>query len=163
MDRSNQAPSLQFANTGAHVGAGNTEGTCNFLRRQRRRGDVQEGVDLRYSSVDSPASSHLSPVQNELLFGGTQLCHISLMTDITEITVKCQDNFFPVQYPLSGLVDSPTGLGCEQLCEVVAKFLQDRQPLRRSLDHLALRLKHFSAFPFNKHAHDFAHAPAGCA
>src|ERR1019366_4934883 len=90
----NQAPSLQFANTGTHVGTGNAQGTCNFLSRKSRSGNVEKGVDLGHRPVDSPARSHLSPVENELLLGCTQMRHISLITELTELTVKCQDNFF---------------------------------------------------------------------
>src|ERR1017187_8957643 len=103
----NQAPSLQFANTGAYVGTGNAQGICNLFSRKRRRRDVQERVDLGHCPVDSPARSHLSPVKNELFFGCTQLRHISLITELTELTVKCQDNSSPVQYPLSRPIDRP--------------------------------------------------------
>src|SRR5208337_3019517 len=123
---------------------------------------MQERVDLCHRPVDPPARAHLSPVEDELFLGCTQLRHISPMTELTELTVRCQDNSFALEDPLSRLLDSSLArLDSEQVCEVVAKLLQCIEPLRRSLDNFALRLKDFAAFSFGEHAHDFAHAPAG--
>src|SRR5271157_2307657 len=52
-------------------------------------------------------------------------------------------------------------LGAQQSRKLLAKLLQCLEPLRRGLDHLALRLKDLAPFLFGEHAHDFAHAPAG--
>src|ERR1700687_5831806 len=110
MNRPYQSPALQFADTGAHVGAGNAQSPCDFLSGKRRRGNVQQRVDLRHRPVDSPARSHLSPVQNELFLGCAQVRHISLMTEITELSVRCQDNYLPVLYFLLGPIDRPPRL-----------------------------------------------------
>jgi len=58
---------LQFMKTIADVGAGDSEGGGDLLRRPRPRGEEKKGVNLGDGAIDPPARSHFAPMENELL------------------------------------------------------------------------------------------------
>src|SRR6266404_1194535 len=59
-------------------------------------------MDLRHGAVDPPTSTHLSPVEDELLRGGRQghgvLPVLSVKTEISEIRYPCQWVFTAALY-----------------------------------------------------------------
>ncbi len=53
---------------------------------ERLRRQVEQGVDLCDGAIDAPASTHLAPVEDELLFDWREFFHISVISVYTEIS-----------------------------------------------------------------------------
>src|SRR2546423_5200472 len=67
MNDADDPPVLQFMKTIADVGAGDSEGGGDLLRRPRPRREEKEGVDLGDGAIDPPARSHFAPMEDEFL------------------------------------------------------------------------------------------------
>src|SRR5580704_7999500 len=73
------APALEFAQAGAHVGASDRQSGGDVLGMQRFRREEEQGMYLGHGAIDSPAGSHLAPVEHEFLFGRRKRRHDYLL------------------------------------------------------------------------------------
>ncbi len=71
-------PVLQFAETGADVGAGDAEEVADVLGVEGFFGEEEEGVDLRHGAIDAPAGPHFAPMEDEFLGDGGEGAHFLL-------------------------------------------------------------------------------------
>src|SRR5688572_1106135 len=69
------APVLEFPQTGAGVGPGNTKRLGNLIGGQRFFGEEEQRVDLRDGPVETPTGAHFSPMEDKLLRDWSQVCH----------------------------------------------------------------------------------------
>src|SRR5688572_9204983 len=85
-------PPLELLQTHADVRARDRKRVRDLLRIQRIGGQIEERIGLGHGAVDPPAGSHLAPVKDELLhYRGKLHSSSPVISDITEITVACQE------------------------------------------------------------------------
>ena len=75
MDDSNDAPVLQFPQASAGIGTRNAERIGDLIRGQGLLGKEEQSVHLGHRAINAPARAHLSPMENEFLRDGREVCH----------------------------------------------------------------------------------------
>src|ERR1041384_7862894 len=67
VDHADDSPSLQLAQAGADIGAGDRESLGDLLGVERLLRNKKERMDLGHGAIDSPTRAHFAPVQDEFL------------------------------------------------------------------------------------------------